>query len=104
MVYPLRVTYIFDQETPHGIQAGFSASKKLFRKAVDRNHAKRRLREAYRLQKQELVAHVTCLGIRCLVFFIYTGKEKAQYKEVYASMSKALLLLKNKIRVDGKPV
>jgi ribonuclease P protein component len=57
------------------LQAGFGASSRHFKKAVDRNRIKRLGREAYRLQKEPLLRRLTEKGLSLAVFFIYTGKE-----------------------------
>ena len=57
------------------LQAGFGASSRHFKKAVDRNRIKRLGREAYRLQKEPLLQRLTEKGLSLAVFFIYTGKE-----------------------------
>ena len=41
-----------------GFKAGFSVRKKLYRRAVDRNRVKRRLRELVRLKRPELAESV----------------------------------------------
>jgi ribonuclease P protein component len=94
----IRVTFLSSQnlELP-GIQAGMSASKKNFRRAVDRNRIKRLLREAYRLQKNELLLRTKDTGIQCAVFFVYTGKEIASFEQIQAMMTKALEQLNKKI-------
>jgi ribonuclease P protein component len=50
--YPLRLVYVENSET---LKVGVSVSKRNFKKAVDRIRIKRLLREAYRLNKQQLV-------------------------------------------------
>ena len=97
-VFPLRVTYLLkpSAETP-GIQIGVTASKKNFKKAVDRNRIKRLLREAYRLQKNDLLAKVEQSGLQCSVFFLFTGKEIASFPDIKAAMSKTLDQLNKRI-------
>ena len=64
------------------LQAGFGASSRHFKKAVDRNRIKRLGREAYRLQKEALLQRLTEKGLSLAVFFIYTGKELPEYATV----------------------
>jgi ribonuclease P protein component len=72
------------------LQAGFSASKKNFKRAVDRNRAKRIIREVYRLQNTSLKNMIKA-GMKSLdIFIIYTGKELPVYTEVSAKFSQVL--------------
>lgn len=64
------------------LQAGFGASSRHFKKAVDRNRIKRLGREAYRLQKEPLLRRLTGKGLSLAVFFIYTGKELPEYATI----------------------
>ena len=64
------------------LQAGFGASSRHFKRAVDRNRIKRLGREAYRLQKGPLLQRLTDKGLSLAVFFIYTGKELPEYATV----------------------
>ena len=47
--FPIRVSYQFEASEKPTFQIGVSASKKYFKKAVDRNRIKRLLRETYRI-------------------------------------------------------
>ncbi|MGL6266926.1 MAG: ribonuclease P protein component [Chitinophagaceae bacterium] len=80
---PFLVYYrVHDDVAGSQIQAGFSASKKNFRKAADRNRAKRILREVYRLQNTALKTKVKTGAKSLDIFIIFTGKELPVYKEV----------------------
>ena len=56
LLYPFRVTYLFVAE-PHifPAQVVINVAKKRYKHSVDRNLIKRRTREAYRLQKEQLL-------------------------------------------------
>lgn len=100
---PFRVFYSFQKEdlsTNNLLQAGFSASSRIFKTAVDRNRIKRLTKEAWRLQKNELSNKLKLQKQKLHVFFIYTGKELPIYNEVSVSMKKILsklLDLSNKV-------
>jgi len=70
------------------LQAGFAAGSRNFKTAVDRNRIKRLIKEAWRLQKNELKEQLTQQNKRLNVFFIYTGKELPAYSDVFLSVKK----------------
>jgi ribonuclease P protein component len=99
-VFPIRILYIFSalrtDEKPL-LQVGVSVIKRNFKRAVDRNGIKRLLREAYRLQKKELLELMTEQKKKGFVFFIYTDKQLPEYRMVFDTMTKCLSALKRKV-------
>ncbi|HMH22602.1 MAG TPA: ribonuclease P protein component [Puia sp.] len=90
-LFPFRVFYLSGGLPPHiFLQAGFGAGNRNFKKAVDRNRIKRLTREAYRLQKHPLEAHLKEKVQPLAVFFIYTGKELPDYQTVSGKIGLAL--------------
>ena len=89
-VFPIRAIYQFTPAEKGSLQVGVTASKKYFKKAVDRNRLKRLLREAYRLQKEELVLLTKEQQKAGNLFFIYTDKTIADFETVKAAMAKCL--------------
>ncbi|WP_162428479.1 ribonuclease P protein component [Pontibacter pudoricolor] len=74
-LYPLRfVFYTEPGTTPAPTQVVISVSKRHFKRAVDRNRLKRQMREAYRLNKQLLLADPA--KAPALLGILYIGKEK----------------------------
>ncbi|RPD48158.1 ribonuclease P protein component [Paracnuella aquatica] len=97
--FPVRMAYrLF--ASPEGTQpallVGVSAPKRHFKKAVHRNRIKRLLREAYRLQKPQLLALLEGANISGHVFFLYTDKLLPDYATIETSVGKCLQQLQRK--------
>lgn len=98
-VFPIRVTYLFIPGEEE-LKIGVSASKRNFKKAVDRNRIKRLLREVYRLQKLELTEAIKNSGKKGTVFFTYTDKALPTFEAVKTAMTKCLARLQYKINEE----
>ena len=81
-LFPFKVWWLLQASAESPLQAGFGASSRHFKKAVDRNRIKRLSREAYRLQKRHLIQRLESKGLYLALFFIYTGKELPDYPTV----------------------
>ncbi len=94
---PVRVFYRNTNTT--GLQFGVAVSARLFKKAVDRNRVKRVMREAWRLQKNELDNQLKEKGKGLHVFFVYTDKELPVYAVI--SSVTATIIRKLNDRING---
>jgi ribonuclease P protein component len=85
---PFRILYTLstiDAPTAHKInlQVGFAVSSRNFKKAVHRNRIKRLMREAWRLQKNELQLSPLLTSQSLNLFLIYTGKELPAHTMIF---------------------
>jgi ribonuclease P protein component len=100
---PFRVFYVIkkkelkESDAPP-LQFGVGASTRFFKKAVDRNRIKRLGREAWRLQKQELLQLLEEQNKQLDVFFIYTGKGLPEYTEIFTATTGIIQKLAGKIK------
>lgn len=79
--YPFRVLFLSDEAYSEPFpQLVISVSKRNFKRAVDRNRIKRLIREAYRLQKDELISLFSSKP--SYVAILYTAKEEIQLEEL----------------------
>jgi ribonuclease P protein component len=89
------------REMPFPAQVAFSVPKRSFRKAVIRNLLKRRMREAYRKQKQILYKYLINENIRLVFVVIFKDDKVPDYHTVEKSMQELCSRLR---REAGKKV
>jgi ribonuclease P protein component len=74
--FPVKVFYLQVEHTPeHPVQVGVGVSARNFKKAVDRNTIKRRMREAYRLHKLPLHEYLMAEQKSVTVFILWIDKQ-----------------------------
>ena len=99
---PLRLYYVL-QPLPAeecSLLFGVAVGTKHFKRAVHRNRVKRLIREAWRLQKNELQQQLQQSGLQMQVFVLYTGKELPAYQLIYDKTTIALQKLEE-LRVQS---
>ena len=103
---PFRIYYLVTpviNNPPSNLQFGAGVSGKNFKKAVDRNRIKRLMREAYRLQKNELQETLTQKKLQLNVFFIYTSKELPLFSLVKEKVNVILNKLIKVVNENNSP-
>ncbi|MBK6952453.1 MAG: ribonuclease P protein component [Crocinitomicaceae bacterium] len=88
--FPYLLKYIYSTEVAvNPVQIVVSVPKKRAKSAVDRNRLRRQIKEAYRLNKDELQLYFQNNKCSIVIFLIYTGKEK----EVYTLLEEKLKVI-----------
>lgn len=100
VTYPFRLVYCFvaDQEQARAAIL-CSVTKKRFKRANKRNHVKRLIREAYRLNKKPLLDCLEKMDKRLAIAFLYLPNSIKSSEDVQKKMQEALSALVQKLEL-----
>ena len=96
-VFPLRVVYLPVEELEADASILISVSKRRFKRAVKRNRVKRRIREAYRVNKHELLNILVERKCRLAIAFIYLSDQLVESSIIEDRMRIALVRITEKM-------
>lgn len=89
VAYPLKVVWMASPgEHPFPAQVAFAVSRRIFRRAVDRNLLKRRMREAWRLHKPSF--YEACGENKVTLMVIYIAREPLPMIQIEKAMVSAI--------------
>ena len=94
-VFPLTVFYLLEIRKDSlnmgsPLKMGVAVGTRNFKRAVDRNLLKRRVREAYRLQNEELKQRLLTSPFDLNLFFVYGDNQINEYATISSAVKKML--------------
>ncbi len=96
-VFPLRVVYLPVEELEANASILVSVSKRRFKRAVKRNRVKRQIREAYRVNKHELLKVLDEKHCRLAIAFIYLSDQLVESSVIEDRIKTALARIAEKV-------
>jgi ribonuclease P protein component len=102
LAFPLKVVWVKQTITAASdMQLAVTVPKRVFKSAVMRNLIKRRIKEAWRLNKPALAPTTFSNGNQYALIFIYVGRVELPYSDIEKGVKKALKNLPFGINTDA---
>lgn len=106
LVYPLKLNYIIEATDENATsQILVVVSKRKFKRANKRNLFKRRIREAFRLNKHILNEYFKSVNLRIYFSVSYIGNEELEFSKIQSSLvlafQKIIKLHSNEANTQG---
>ena len=100
-VYPFRYNFLIHTDAPsaseesmihssESVKVMFSVPKRFHKRANKRNLLKRRSREAYRLNRESMINHLSSRGLSVELALVYSAKECHSYKTIEYAVQRIL--------------
>lgn len=96
--YPYKALWLKENLTSsHPVQLCITVPKRSFKRAHDRNYIKRKIREAYRKNKETLYQTISQKEIKVALLLIYTAKEDLPAETIEEKLIKLIAQLNETI-------
>jgi len=105
LIFPLKVVWKIVDDVNFSLpaQVAFSVSKKNFKQAVKRNLLKRKMRESYRTNKNQLYGSLIQKNRKLVFMVIFIGKEIPDASKIEKSMKRVLFRLVEEVEKKNDP-
>ena len=101
--FPFRLVWkwVETSDSQYPAQVAFSVPKRRHKKAVTRNHIKRKIKEVYRTNKNILYNQLTSQNKKIDLMFIYTANEIVPFREMMERQISIMRKLEGKLNEKG---
>jgi len=96
-IHPIKLVYLISNNYEDGYKLLVSVSKRNFKKAVDRNLIKRRIKEAFRIKISPISKILETKGLGINIAFIYVSKNIPTAQEIEMTVTRQISYLTNRL-------